>query len=82
MKNKINSLLIDESFNSDNFINQLSKIYCLPRDISIYKTIFNNLILPNESFLKMKNIQFILENDELKKKMSNVIKKKKLFQIL
>ena len=79
MKNKINSLLIDESFNSDNFINQLSKIYCLPRDISIYKTIFNNLILPNESFLKMKNIQFILENDELKKKMSNVIKKKKTF---
>ena len=59
MKNKINSLLIDEAFNSDIFINKLIKIYSLPRDISIYKSIFNNLILPNESFLKMKNIQFI-----------------------
>ena len=59
MKNKINSLLIDEELNSDIFINKLIKIYSLPRDISIYKSIFNNLILPNESFLKMKNIQFI-----------------------
>ena len=79
MKNKINSLLIDEAFNSDIFINKLIKIYSLPRDISIYKSIFNNLILPNESFLKMKNIQFILQNDELKKKFSNTIKNKQTF---
>ena len=79
MKNKINSLLIDEVLNSDIFINKLIKIYSLPRDISIYKSIFNNLILPNEPFLKMKNIQFILQSDELKKKFSNTIKKKQTF---
>ncbi len=79
MKNKINSLLIDEELNSDIFINKLIKTYSLPRDISIYKSIFNNLILPNEPFLKMKNIQFILQSDELKKKFSNTIKKKQTF---
>ena len=78
MKSKIKNLALTEDLNIDNFINKIIKTYQLPRDQSIYKTIFENFLLPNEINLKIQNIKFILENDELKNKIqleSKMIKK-------
>ena len=78
MKSKIKNLALTEDLNIDNFINKIIKTYQLPRDQSIYKTIFENFLLPNEINLKIKKIKFILENDELKNKIqleSKMIKK-------
>ena len=66
MKNKIKTIGSNKDLIINNFIN---KINDLPRDQSIYKTILENLLLPNELSLKIQNIKFILESDELKNKI-------------
>ena len=69
MKNKIKTIGSNKDLIINNFINKINKIYDLPRDQSIYKTILENLLLPNELSLKIQNIKFILESDELKNKI-------------
>ena len=69
MKNKIKTIGSNKDLIINNFINKINKINDLPRDQSIYKTILENLLLPNELSLKIQNIKFILESDELKNKI-------------
>ena len=69
MKNKIKTIGSNKDLIINNFVNKINKINDLPRDQSIYKTILENLLLPNELSLKIQNIKFILESDELKNKI-------------
>ena len=48
MKNKIKTIGSNKDLIINNFINKINKINDLPRDQSIYKTILENLLLPNE----------------------------------
>ena len=78
MKNQINNLPSTTELEPDIFINHIVKKFELPRESSIYLTILNNLLLPRNLVLKIQNIKFILDNDEMKKKImseNNNIKK-------
>ena len=78
MKNQINNLPSTTELEPDIFINHIVKKFELPRESSIYLTILNNLLLPRNLLLKIQNIKFILDNDEMKKKImseNNNIKK-------
>ena len=74
MKNQINNLPSTSDLDPNSLITNIKKKFELPRDSSIYLAILNNLLLPRDLLLKIQNIKFILENDELKNKIINLKK--------